>query len=83
MDGVWQDEANLAKYPGLRDSLDMRSQYYRSKGQPEPQFLEPLETRRCIYGIVDLHRGIVGFEDAFFRSVKNKKSVMRARYAHF
>ncbi len=59
LDGIWQDQANLAKYPGLRDSLEKRSQYYRSKGQPEPQFLEPLETRRCIYGIVDLHKGIV------------------------
>ena len=55
---IW-DPRNFEKYPGLQIALDQRRQFYTSKGRPVPRFQNPLEIQRCIYGIVDLHKGIV------------------------
>jgi hypothetical protein len=59
LDSLLRDKSNLDKYPGLRVSLKQREQYYTSKGQAVPDFPNPLETRRCIYGMLDLQKGIV------------------------
>ena len=46
-------------YPGLQIALDQRVAYYGSKGLPVPKFPDKIDTVRCIYGYVDVQRGVV------------------------
>ena len=48
-----------ARCPGLQVALDQRAGYYLSRNLPIPEFPRGIESRRVIYGIVDLRYGIV------------------------
>ena len=48
-----------AGHPGLQIALDQRAAYYRSRNREIPEFPHGIESRRLIYGIVDLRYGIV------------------------
>ena len=48
-----------AKHPGLQTALDQRAGYYLSRDRPIPEFPRGIESRRVIYGAVDLRYGIV------------------------
>jgi hypothetical protein len=54
---LWRDMP--AKHPGLQTAKDQRAGYYLSRNRPIPQFPRGLESRRVIYGCVDLRYGIV------------------------